>query len=111
MGAQRRSFNVHHRRHINLRRCSQTMDSDGGEPELSADFILDDFFQKYPCDERAVNFLANSSETVVERAVSDFRPPREGEADYSAILMSFVKRLRSEATDSTVMAGDFDGFR
>eukprot|EP00428_Durinskia_dybowskii_P011801 CAMPEP_0170209688 /NCGR_PEP_ID=MMETSP0116_2-20130129/4434_1 /TAXON_ID=400756 /ORGANISM="Durinskia baltica, Strain CSIRO CS-38" /LENGTH=132 /DNA_ID=CAMNT_0010460171 /DNA_START=70 /DNA_END=464 /DNA_ORIENTATION=- len=56
---------------------------------------LEEFFERYPADERAQAYLQNSSEEVVQRVLADFKPPREGESDYSGLLTAFVKRVRS----------------
>jgi len=57
---------------------------------------LDDFFQRYPVDERAQQYLTSSGPEVVAQCLAKFKPPREGDADYTTLLMSYVKRLRTE---------------
>eukprot|EP00747_Dinoflagellata_sp_TGD_P077445 gnl/TRDRNA2_/TRDRNA2_159594_c0_seq1.p1 gnl/TRDRNA2_/TRDRNA2_159594_c0~~gnl/TRDRNA2_/TRDRNA2_159594_c0_seq1.p1 ORF type:complete len:517 (+),score=94.36 gnl/TRDRNA2_/TRDRNA2_159594_c0_seq1:57-1607(+) len=83
---------------------SQANESSSGSGGLSGDLatnpvLLDpavaDFLTRYPIDENATRYLTNSPPDVIEMAMRDFKPPREGDDDYSAILTSFVKRLRS----------------
>eukprot|EP00419_Tripos_fusus_P007859 CAMPEP_0172676216 /NCGR_PEP_ID=MMETSP1074-20121228/13808_1 /TAXON_ID=2916 /ORGANISM="Ceratium fusus, Strain PA161109" /LENGTH=600 /DNA_ID=CAMNT_0013493823 /DNA_START=150 /DNA_END=1948 /DNA_ORIENTATION=- len=53
------------------------------------------FVQRYPIDTRAYEYLVTSSATVVAHVLRDFRPPHEGEPDYSRLLTTYVKRIRS----------------
>lgn len=55
---------------------------------------LDEFFLRFPCDSRAKDYLSASSVGVIERALKEFHPQREGEKDYSALLVTFVRGLR-----------------
>jgi len=57
---------------------------------------LQEFLTRYPVDERAEEYLMTSEPAVVARALVDFRPPHEGEQDYSGLLTSYVKRLRQQ---------------
>eukprot|EP00443_Scrippsiella_acuminata_P048496 CAMPEP_0115233242 /NCGR_PEP_ID=MMETSP0270-20121206/34176_1 /TAXON_ID=71861 /ORGANISM="Scrippsiella trochoidea, Strain CCMP3099" /LENGTH=705 /DNA_ID=CAMNT_0002647951 /DNA_START=40 /DNA_END=2155 /DNA_ORIENTATION=+ len=57
---------------------------------------LDTFFLKYPVDERAYDFFACSSPEVQAQVLQNFRPMREGEASYSGLFTSFVKKCRTE---------------
>jgi len=59
---------------------------------------LQEFLSRYPVDQRAQDYLAASPPAVVARAINEFRPPREGEDDYSGLLTAFVKRLRHQQT-------------
>lgn len=61
---------------------------------------FDEFLAKYPIDERAYDYFANSSPAVQARVIKDFNPPREGEASYSGLFTSFVKRIRQQIQDS-----------
>mmetsp|Transcript_27374 Transcript_27374/g.59766 ORF Transcript_27374/g.59766 Transcript_27374/m.59766 type:complete len:840 (-) Transcript_27374:162-2681(-) len=63
-----------------------------GEAALASAF--DDFQRRYPVDEGAVDYFLSVPAEVQARVLSDFRPQREGESDYSALFMSFVKRCR-----------------
>mmetsp|Transcript_59429 Transcript_59429/g.173917 ORF Transcript_59429/g.173917 Transcript_59429/m.173917 type:complete len:468 (-) Transcript_59429:90-1493(-) len=65
---------------------------------------LDNFLRKYPVDDRASEYLRSSPAEVQERVVLDFRPKREGEADYSSLLTSFVTRCRQDSGRSAVAA-------
>lgn len=62
----------------------------------SGEVNVEELFSRYPCDDRAQEYLKFSADGVISRAVREFKPQREGEADYSALLMSFVKNLRAE---------------
>eukprot|EP00415_Alexandrium_ostenfeldii_P002688 UN2688 len=55
------------------------------------------FRQRYPHDEAAYNYLMNSQPDVQIQALRSFRPPREGEADYSALFITYTKRCRQNA--------------
>mmetsp|Transcript_7363 Transcript_7363/g.23068 ORF Transcript_7363/g.23068 Transcript_7363/m.23068 type:complete len:608 (-) Transcript_7363:66-1889(-) len=65
---------------------------------------VEDFFQRYPCDIRAQDYLRSSPGSVVARALQEFRPPREGEPDYSALVVTFVRTLRTELLTGPVAA-------
>jgi len=54
------------------------------------------FVQRYPVDARAYEYLVTSTPMVVAHVLRDFRPPREGDSDYSGILTAFVKRIRGQ---------------
>lgn len=53
------------------------------------------FVQRYPIDARAYDFLSTSPVPVITQVLQNFRPPREGDTDYSGLLTSFVKRTRN----------------
>jgi len=57
---------------------------------------VDAFFARYPVDDRARDYFGCSRQEIQEKVMREFRPPREGEQDYSSLFMSFVKRCRSE---------------
>eukprot|EP00927_Polykrikos_kofoidii_P052725 TRINITY_DN46662_c0_g1_i1.p1 TRINITY_DN46662_c0_g1~~TRINITY_DN46662_c0_g1_i1.p1 ORF type:complete len:218 (-),score=28.93 TRINITY_DN46662_c0_g1_i1:137-718(-) len=59
---------------------------------------LRDFFDRYPVDTRAADFLSSCTRAVIERVVREFVPKHEGEDDYSALVMSFTKRMRDSDT-------------
>jgi len=63
------------------------------------------FVQRYPIDTRAYEYLVTSSPTVVAHVLRDFRPPHEGESDYSRLLTTYVKRIRAHYQG----VGDFGG--
>lgn len=52
------------------------------------------FVQRYPVDTRAYEYLVTSSSVVVAHVLRDFRPQREGDADYSSLVTSYVRRVR-----------------
>lgn len=53
------------------------------------------FRQRFPVDDRAFEFLQNSSPAVVTTVIKDFRVRAEGEADYSALLTNFVRLVQA----------------
>lgn len=57
------------------------------------------FVQRYPVDTRAYEYLVTSSSVVVAHVLRDFRPQREGDADYSSLVTSYVKRVRGMYVD------------
>lgn len=67
---------------------------------------VEEFLARYPVDERAQEYLLGSSSQVVETAVREFKPKTEGEADYSGLVTSYVKRLRMNAN----AAGENGGY-
>merc|ERR1719410_1224653 len=68
------------------------------QQEASGDLIagMDVFMKRYPIDERARDYFSCCSAEVQDRILREFRPPREGEADYSSLFMAFVKRCRQQ---------------
>lgn len=54
------------------------------------------FFQRYPVDEEAAQYITSSPLEVQLQVVNTFSPPREGECDYSALLISFTRKCRSQ---------------
>uniref|UniRef100_A0A7S4SZI4 KHDC4/BBP-like KH-domain type I domain-containing protein n=1 Tax=Alexandrium monilatum TaxID=311494 RepID=A0A7S4SZI4_9DINO len=56
---------------------------------------LSTFRRRYPTDARAFEFLEQSHPRVVEKVLADWRPPRENQDDYSALLTNFVRQVRS----------------
>mmetsp|Transcript_118413 Transcript_118413/g.339951 ORF Transcript_118413/g.339951 Transcript_118413/m.339951 type:complete len:588 (+) Transcript_118413:217-1980(+) len=69
---------------------------ESGEPLLED--LGDDikaFMERYPIDPRAYEYLTTSPPKAIAQVLRDFKPPREGDADYSGLLTSFVKRVRS----------------
>merc|ERR1712066_1143869 len=57
------------------------------------------FLMRYPCDERAQEFLTSSPAEVRARVVQEFRPRKEGDNDYSGAVTSFVRRIRQYAEE------------
>jgi len=64
-----------------------------------------EFFVQYPCDARAQDYFKASPARVVARVLQEFKPPREGEADYSALLVTFVRGLRTELQSGGSLPG------
>lgn len=52
------------------------------------------FRARYPMDERAFGVLQNASPSVQQTVMADFRPRREGDDDYSALVMAFVRAVQ-----------------
>lgn len=67
--------------------------------------VPEEFFIQYPCDARAQDYLKASPARVVARVLHEFKPPREGEADYSALLVTFVRGLRTELQSGGSLPG------
>eukprot|EP00930_Biecheleria_cincta_P087434 TRINITY_DN76665_c0_g1_i1.p1 TRINITY_DN76665_c0_g1~~TRINITY_DN76665_c0_g1_i1.p1 ORF type:complete len:705 (-),score=109.87 TRINITY_DN76665_c0_g1_i1:60-2174(-) len=59
---------------------------------------LQEFRQRYPMDERAWDFLIGISGHTQQVIISEFRPKREGDTDYSAPVTAFVRAM--DARDS-----------
>lgn len=59
--------------------------------------LLENFRKRYPMDERAFHVLSNSSTSVQATVISDFRPKREGEDDYSALVMAFARAVQGRS--------------
>jgi len=57
---------------------------------------MDTFVQRYPVDEDAWNFLMSSPPEVQNEFLANFRPKREGEQDYSALVIAFCQRCRAD---------------
>mmetsp|Transcript_43377 Transcript_43377/g.80772 ORF Transcript_43377/g.80772 Transcript_43377/m.80772 type:complete len:724 (-) Transcript_43377:54-2225(-) len=56
--------------------------------------VLEYFRRQYPMDDRAWEFLSNSSESVQREVIERFRPNREG-SDYSPLITSFVRQCQA----------------
>ncbi|CAE7876187.1 ASPH [Symbiodinium necroappetens] len=54
------------------------------------------FRDRYPFDDDTHNYLQSSPPEVRRQVLQSFKPPREGEADYSALLISFCKKMRDQ---------------
>merc|ERR1711966_444965 len=60
------------------------------------DVALRSFLDRYPIDERATDYLNMQQPHIIEQVLNSFRPKKEGDSDYSAIVMSFTKRCRDQ---------------
>ncbi|CAE8618661.1 unnamed protein product, partial [Polarella glacialis] len=56
---------------------------------------LHEFRGQYPMDDRAWNFLGGVGGAIQQVVVSDFRPKRENDPDYSAAVTAFVRSVES----------------
>eukprot|EP00927_Polykrikos_kofoidii_P036392 TRINITY_DN3072_c0_g2_i1.p1 TRINITY_DN3072_c0_g2~~TRINITY_DN3072_c0_g2_i1.p1 ORF type:complete len:657 (+),score=84.79 TRINITY_DN3072_c0_g2_i1:195-2165(+) len=65
------------------------------------------FFQRYPCDTRAIDYFGLATPEVQAKVMATFRPKSEGDPDYSAAVTSFVKRCLQESQGVARMGGDW----
>eukprot|EP00913_Durusdinium_trenchii_P024563 g23059.t2 len=56
---------------------------------------LSEFRARYPMDDRAFGVLERTSSGVQSTVLADFRPRREGEDDYSALVMGFIRSIEA----------------
>ena len=56
--------------------------------------LLQDFRTRYPHDDQAHEKLVKSDETVQRAVLVEFKPKGEGESDYSALLVTVVRRIQ-----------------
>eukprot|EP00930_Biecheleria_cincta_P038710 TRINITY_DN26593_c0_g1_i1.p1 TRINITY_DN26593_c0_g1~~TRINITY_DN26593_c0_g1_i1.p1 ORF type:complete len:505 (-),score=78.57 TRINITY_DN26593_c0_g1_i1:240-1754(-) len=66
----------------------QRLDSPPTEEDLMA------FRLRYPMDERAYVYLSTAPAAAQQKVLSEFKPRVEGEADYSSLITTLVKRAR-----------------
>jgi len=52
------------------------------------------FRDRYPMDDRAFDNLKACTTDIQAVVISDFKPKREGESDYSALVMSFLRSVQ-----------------
>ena len=64
-------------------------------PPPSEDEIMN-FCQRYPMDDRALDYLQASDPAVQRKVLSELRPKVENEPDYSSLVTSLVKKMRLE---------------
>jgi len=55
---------------------------------------LDEFFTRFPVDERAYDYFCQTPPSVQEKVLQTFKAPREGESNYSGLFTTFVMRVR-----------------
>jgi len=67
-----------------------------GATEEQAVQMLIDFRQRYPTDERAWNYLLQSSGEVKHRVLTEFCPPQGVDGDYSKAVTSYIRRCRDD---------------
>eukprot|EP00933_Yihiella_yeosuensis_P022425 TRINITY_DN17661_c0_g1_i1.p1 TRINITY_DN17661_c0_g1~~TRINITY_DN17661_c0_g1_i1.p1 ORF type:complete len:386 (+),score=67.95 TRINITY_DN17661_c0_g1_i1:151-1308(+) len=73
------------------------MPSRGYDQSSFDDREYQEFRRRYPFDEDTHNYLQTSGSEVRRYVLQNFRPPREGEPDYSALLITYTKRSRETA--------------
>eukprot|EP00913_Durusdinium_trenchii_P004786 g4446.t1 len=76
-----------------VRKCRSNAFSDARILEDQAEYEA--FRVKYPFDEDTHNYLQTSQPDVRRYVMRNFKPPREGEADYSALLITYCKSCRA----------------
>ncbi|CAK0801216.1 unnamed protein product [Prorocentrum cordatum] len=59
--------------------------------------MIADFHARYPMDERALQYLLNSSGEAKQRVLTEFRPSGTVDGDYSKAVTAFVRRCQDEA--------------
>lgn len=84
-----------HTRHEQRKPDGRPGNQEGDRPPPDDETALADFRMRYPMDERAYSVLERASPGVRATVISDFRPRREGEEDYSALVMSFARSVQS----------------
>merc|ERR1711865_1138102 len=57
------------------------------------------FRRRFPCDERAFSYLAESPPEVIDRVLTSFAPPRLEESDFSAPITGYVKQCRRQVQE------------
>ncbi|CAJ1427429.1 unnamed protein product [Effrenium voratum] len=78
------------------KKCRSNAFSDARQVEDQAEY--ESFRQRYPFDDDTHNYMQTSNPDVRRYVMRNFKPPREGEADYSALLITYCKRCRSNMT-------------
>ncbi|CAJ1341999.1 unnamed protein product [Effrenium voratum] len=83
------------------KRCRNAVSSGASDPIAHAShgpssLEYEAFRQRYPFDLDTHNYLQSSAPEVRRQVLQSFKPPREGEADYSALLISFCKKMRDQ---------------
>ena len=56
-------------------------------------YALEAFRQRFPMDDRCFDFLKNAAPEIQQEVVEKFSPQRQ-DTDYSALIISFAKKLR-----------------
>lgn len=61
---------------------------------------LSAFRSRYPMAEKGWQILTGASKDVRETVMADFRPKREGESDYTGLVIAFVNAVRKRFGES-----------
>jgi len=72
------------------RERSRSPRGQGSRRDLSP---LSAFRERYPIQDSAFKQLTSAPEEVRERVMADFKPRREGEKDYSGLVIAFVRAV------------------
>merc|ERR1712136_456898 len=73
----------------------------GSRDRRREDSAISTFRARYPMDERAFAALERAPSGVRDVVLSDFRPRREGDDDYSALVMTFVRAVQQRVGDTS----------
>lgn len=72
---------------------------------------LSEFRERFPMDERAFDFLESLPADVQSTVLSEFKPRRAGDADYSAAVTSFIRAVRDRHASLETATGGAQGHR
>merc|ERR1740123_1809924 len=67
-----------------------------GVDQATAVAMLTEFRNRFPTDERAWNYLLQSSPEVKQRVLTEFCPPAGLEGDFSKAVTAYVRRCRDD---------------
>jgi len=98
------------RKRQNYQTPAKVEQSDAGyrRKEGPSEHDVEAFRDRYPFDEDAFNYILSSAAHVQHEILRTFKPQRDGEADYSALVISFAKRCRNAAPRSSDRVGPSD---
>jgi len=74
-----------------------------GTDAAQAVTMLAEFRQKFPTDDRAWNYLLQSSAEVKQRVLTEFCPPAGVEGDYSKAVTAYIRRCRDDEKSRAVV--------
>jgi len=69
------------------------------------------FRVRYPCDDAAYNYIMASHPSVIRDVLANFKAKKEGESDYSPLVISFAKKCRSSAFSWVEDQAEYEAFR
>merc|ERR1711924_21162 len=70
---------------------------------------LSDFRRRYPMDDRAFEYLCDSTPEVKEKVLSTFVPRRSNDPDNSAPVTAYIKQCRRDTHDDSSYHGGGGG--
>jgi len=71
----------------------------------SAVTMLAEFRHKFPTDDRAWNYLLQSSAEVKQRVLTEFCPPTGVEGDFSKAVTAYIRRCRDDEKNRATASG------